>query len=262
MGDAPSLEQRFVFHSIAERYDRARPTYPEPLIDAALALAELPARGLILEIGCGTGQATRSLARRGHALVALEPGSDLAALARKHLAAYPDVAILETTFEDWPLEPARFDLVLAAQSFHWIDADRRFTKAADALRPGGALAVIGNATEPDTSPLRAALDAAYAEHAPSLAGASPMSWYDAEGPLPRLFAESVRFAPAVHRSVPWSMRFRAEEYVALLGTYSDHLMLPPAQRSALFAAVSDSIERAGGEFCITYRANLHLARRR
>jgi SAM-dependent methyltransferase len=252
-------EQRFTFDAVAAQYDRARPGYPAALIDAALRLAAIPDGGEILEIGCGTGQLTRELALRGYRIVGLEPGQSLCALARERLAAFPRVEMLQLTFEAWPLEKACFDLVVSAQAFHWIDPALRFGKAADALRPGGALAVIGNNVSSET--IRPALDVAYRTHAPSMAGKSPMDWYAATGPLPRLFQESTRFEPSVHRAEPWTRRYTADAYLDLLGTHSDHRLLPGASRESLYAAIRAAIERAGGTLGVQYEAHLHLAQR-
>ena len=251
-------EQRFTFDAIAEQYDRARPGYPGALIGAALALGGMAPDGRILEIGCGTGQLTRELARRGYRILALEPGPSLCALASVRLAEFPRVELMPLTFEAWPLEKASFDLVVSAQAFHWVDPALRFAKAADALRRGGALAVIGNT--PASHSIHAPLDAAYAEHAPSMRKTAPMAWYSAQGPLPSLFEESGRFAPAVHRVEPWSHTYTADAYLDLLGTHSDHRLLPAAQRDALYAAIRRALERDGGSITVGYEAHLYLAR--
>ncbi len=251
-------EPRFTFDAVAEQYDRARPGYPGALIDAALALSALPGSGKILEIGCGTGQLTRELARRGYRILGLEPGTSLCALASVRLAQFPRVELVPLTFEAWPLEKASVDLVISAQAFHWVDPEIRFAKTADALRPGGALAVIGNT--PASHSLHAPLDAAYAEHAPSMRQTAPMAWYSAQGPLPQLFEESGRFAPAVHRVEPWTHTYTADAYLDLLGTHSDHRLLPAAQRDALYAAIRRALERDGGTITVGYETHLYLAR--
>jgi SAM-dependent methyltransferase len=252
-------EARFSFDAVAEKYDRIRPGYPEALFDAVVKLSGIPDGGRILEIGCGTGQATRALARRGHRILGLEPGASLAALARARLAEFPRVEIVELTFEAWPLEKASVDLVVSAQAFHWVDPELRFAKAAAALRPGGALAVIGNVAGAHS--IREELDAAYEEHAPTLAHTSPMSWYSPGGPFAQLFAaESARFGPVAHRVEPWTQSYTAPDYVELLETFSDHRLLPAAQRQALHAAIRAVVERAGGSIRVGYDAHLHLAR--
>ena len=134
--------RRATFDQAAELYDRARPGYPAELFDDLARLAGVGAGCRVLEVGPGTGQATVPLAERGCRIVAVELGEDLAAVARRRLARFPAVQVVTAAFEDWPPPAEPFDLVLAATVFHWIDPAVRVTKAADALRPGGALATI------------------------------------------------------------------------------------------------------------------------
>jgi SAM-dependent methyltransferase len=254
-----AVEQRFRFDEVAELYARVRPGYPAALVEEVIALGGVPAGGRILEIGSGTGLATRLFAKRGLRILGLEPGGHMAAVARAGLADFPGVAFAETTFEDWPLEPAAFDLVMAAQSFHWVDPALRFTKTADALRPGGALAVFGNAPLPERSALHEAIDRVYAAHAPALAGA-PASWY-ATDPLSTDCAASGRYGPIEMRAYPWTWSYAAGEYVDLLRTHSNHRMLEEGVREGLHAAVCEAIEAHGGAIEVRYEARLYLARR-
>jgi SAM-dependent methyltransferase len=112
-----AVEQRFTFDGVAELYDRHRPRYPDALFDELAALSAISPEGRILEIGCGTGQATIPLARRGFSVLCLEPGPALARLAQQKLAGFPKVEILPLTFEAWPVEAAAFSLVVSAQAF-------------------------------------------------------------------------------------------------------------------------------------------------
>jgi SAM-dependent methyltransferase len=134
--------RRSTFDEAAELYDRARPGYPAALFDDLVELAGIGPGSRVLEIGPGTGQATVPLAERGCRIVAVELGPQLAAVARRNLARFPVVEVVTAAFEDWPLPPEPFDLVLSATAFHWIDPAVRVRKAADALRPGGSLATI------------------------------------------------------------------------------------------------------------------------
>ena len=110
---------RSTFNQDAERYDRARPGYPAALFDDLAELTSIGAGSRVLEIGPGTGQATRPLAERGCRVVAVELGADLAALARRNLAGFPSVDVVNAAFEAWPLPAEPFDLVLAATAFRW-----------------------------------------------------------------------------------------------------------------------------------------------
>ena len=128
-------ELNLVFDEVAELYDAARPTYPPELLAAVSGLLGMQKR--ILEIGCGTGQATLPLARLGCCITALEPGPNLAALAAKNLALYPQVQIQTTTFEEWLAAENQYDLVLSATAFHWVSPEVRYAKSAQALTSGG-----------------------------------------------------------------------------------------------------------------------------
>ena len=133
---------RAIFDEDAELYDRARPGYPDALFDDLFAMAGIGARSRVLEIGCGTGQATVALAERGVVVVAVELGANLARVAARNLAAYPDAQVVVSAFEDWPLPEAPFDAVVAFTAFHWVDQAVGIDKVAQALRPGGAFATV------------------------------------------------------------------------------------------------------------------------
>jgi cyclopropane fatty-acyl-phospholipid synthase-like methyltransferase len=101
---------RETFNEDAEQYDRARPRYPDQMFDD-LAAAGVAPGARVLEIGCGTGQATVPLAKRGYRVVAVELGPDMAAVARRNLAGFDSVEVLTAAFEDWPLPAEPFDVV-------------------------------------------------------------------------------------------------------------------------------------------------------
>ena len=133
---------RATFDQDAEAYDRSRPVAPDDVFDEVMQRASLSAGSTVVEIGPGTGQATRHLAARGLQVVAVELGPHLAERARANLAAFPNVSVVTASFESWDPGTACFDTVFACNSFHWIDRDIRFVKAATVLRPGGHLVVL------------------------------------------------------------------------------------------------------------------------
>src|SRR5919107_3821041 len=111
---------RSTFDGAALLYDEVRPGYPEDLFDDVVSLSKIPARGRILEIGCGTGQATVPFARRGYHILCIELGENLAAVARRNLEAYPQTEVRTAAFEEWPLQESAFDLAISATAFHWL----------------------------------------------------------------------------------------------------------------------------------------------
>src|SRR4051812_22446887 len=122
------MELRRTFDSVAELYDRVRPTYPPELIDAVAALGPR-----LLELGPGTGQATRALVDRGIDVTAVELGASLAAVLRRNV---PEAHVVVADFETWECDD-EFDTVASFTAFHWLGPDR-YAKAA---RLGRTLAV-------------------------------------------------------------------------------------------------------------------------
>src|SRR2546430_2026280 len=134
--------RRPTFDEVAELYDRVRPGYPAELFDDLVELAGLNPGSRVLEIGCGTGQATLPMAERKFDITAIEVGPKLAAVASRNLARFSNVNFIVGAFEEWPVPRESFDAVVSATAFHWLDPSVRVTRAAGALRLSGVLATI------------------------------------------------------------------------------------------------------------------------
>ncbi|MBV8955381.1 MAG: class I SAM-dependent methyltransferase, partial [Solirubrobacterales bacterium] len=130
-----------VFNEIADEYARHRPAYPDALIHRACEVGGLIPGVGVLEIGCGTGQLTRSLLARGLRVTAVEPGERLIALARDRLAGAGEVQFVNARLEEASVPRARFRAVFSASAIHWVDPDVSWRKIADALVDGGTLAL-------------------------------------------------------------------------------------------------------------------------
>lgn len=250
-------EQRFVFDEVAEEYARVRPSYPAELVEDLIAAAGLREGARVLEIGCGPGNASVLFAGRGYRMLCLEPGPHLAAIARQRLGDAAEVEV--TTFEEWPLERGAFDLVFAAQSFHWVDPRLAFGKSAHALAPGGTLAIFGNRplVDGDTA-LHRELREAYARHASGIVHSQV--GYNSGDNLRRLLDESGSFEPAQSREYPWQRDYTTDDYLTLLGTQSDHRMLPASELETLLDALRAVVDRHGGIRPARYVAALGWAR--
>jgi SAM-dependent methyltransferase len=132
------------FDHDAELYDQARPDYPDQIFDDLFALGALEHDATVLEVGSGTGQATRHLARRGCRVACVELGENLATVARRNLEQFARVEVVTCAFESWAPRDSRFDAVFAATSWHWLDPEVRYEKAARVRKPGGILAIVDN----------------------------------------------------------------------------------------------------------------------
>ncbi len=144
-GNSYTVEERKSWYSqVADAYNRARPRYSMQLVSRAVELAQLDRDAIFLEVGCGPGTATTSFAELGFSMVCLEPSLEACQLARQNCSHYPDVEVKNTTFEEWELEPGKFNAVLSATAFHWIPAEIGYPKAADALKDNGSLILMLN----------------------------------------------------------------------------------------------------------------------
>ncbi|MFE9016765.1 class I SAM-dependent methyltransferase [Streptomyces cyaneofuscatus] len=255
-----------IFDEDAELYDRARPGYPPALHDDLAELAGARPGSRVLEVGCGTGQATVPLAARGCRITAVEAGPHMAAIARRNLAGATDVEVVTAPFESWPLPPEPYDVVVSATAFHWIDPAVRMTRAADALRPGGALAVVrGQHVRGGTEEFFAEVQRCYERFDPQTPpGLRPPAVADVDpSDHVREVARSGRFGPTVLRRHEQDLTFTTSGYLELLRTFSGHRALPEAARSGLLGCVEALIEgRYGGRVTKRYLFELAVSHTR
>jgi SAM-dependent methyltransferase len=255
---------RATFDEDAERYDRARPSYPAALFVDLAALAEVGPGRRVLEIGCGTGQATVPLAELGGEIVCVELGANLAAIARRNLARFPSVQVVVAAFEEWPLPAEPFDLVFAATSFHWIDPAIRVGKTADALRIGGALATVSthHVAGGDTK-LFAEIQSCYERWDPTTPTGLRLQPATAIPIDSEELDRSGRFGPATFRRYEWDLAYSTSAYIDTLLTYSGHRALAPEAQTNLLADIAHLIDsRYGGRITKRYMTELRIARRR
>ncbi|MEV6423987.1 class I SAM-dependent methyltransferase [Streptomyces sp. NPDC051662] len=251
------------FDEDAELYDRARPGYPPELYDDLADLAGARPGSRVLEVGCGTGQATVPLAERGCRITAVEAGARMAAVARRNLAeARADaVEVVTADFERWPLPEEPFDVVVAATAFHWIDPTVRMAKAAEALRPGGALAVVRTQhVAGGTEEFFVEVQRCYERFDPDTPpGLRPPAAAGIDGSdHAREVSRSGRFGPTVFRRYEQDLTYTTSDYLDLLRTYSGHRALPEAAMNGLLGCVAHLIDgRYGGR--VTKRNLIELA---
>jgi SAM-dependent methyltransferase len=261
------LQLSTTFDGDALLYDAVRPGYPEALFDDVVSLSGIPLRGRILEIGCGTGQATVPFARRGYRILCVELGENLAVVARRNLAAYPRVEVQSGDFEEWTLEAGTFDLAVSATAFHWLDPAVAYPKVARALRPGGAGPLLERARPKrrERGLLRAA-QRVYEREAPEIVKPDDYKGRPQPHELPDRTAEieaSGLFDGVIRRDYRWDETYDAEGHLSILNTYSGHRSLNDASRERLFIGIRDLIEREhGGRIVKGYLTTLYFVRRR
>jgi len=195
-------------------------------------------------------------------VVALEPSADMAAVAKRNLAAYEHVAIEVTEFERWRPEKHDFRLVFSAQAWHWLAPAVRYVRAREVLRPGGALAAFWNIPDWEHAELRDELRAAYRRSGEGDGTGDPFhpSAQPGHDDWPGEIEAAPGFEAAEVRYYRWRSMYSTQQYVDLLGTQSANLVMEDAQRERLLSDVAGVIEAGGGTFGLPYVTQLCLAR--
>ncbi len=245
------------FGMMAEAYERFRPGYPAELFDMVMAYAGQPVR-TALEIGAGTGKATRLFARPGVTVTATEPDGAMLAELRKHVPA--SVKTVQAAFED--VRPGEtYGLVYAAAALHWTSAEGRWPRVAALLEPGGVFASFGGPARPADPAVADAVRAARApfldsDEVPSPDGTPPgddMQWPGTELQRSEWFAD-VRQS-VIERRLTMSTR----DYVGHLSTISAYLTLRAPEREQVYSQIMQVLPETVE---IAADITVHLARRR
>lgn len=243
MSEIEREDRATIFGEDAASYDLARPGYPTSVVDHVLGLTDISE---VVEIGAGTGKATTALARPGLRITCLEPAASMAEiLAAKGLSG---VEVVITSFEDWPgpTEPA--DLVVAAQSWHWVDHSTAYERAREMLRPGGALALIWNV--PEDRYVR--YQEVYRKLGPEILAEDDRRIYMRDTTTWLEDMEKAGLGDPDLFVHEWSVEMTPLEYRRLCSTYSDHRMIPEPRRTALLDGLESAVERSGGLVTIKY----------
>ena len=274
------LTRGLTFDDAPDRYDRYRPRYPHQLFDDVAEMGAIDGASRILEVGCGPGLASEELIARGWSVLAVEPGTQLARVAREKLCD-DRFAVEVSTFEEWQPRGRRFDLVFSASAYHWVAPELRWVKAAEVLAHDGHIALAGHHALREgsfhdfteaTRGLRAAHGVDDERESPGLEDVRAMTrdvandigeFWEAMSPQGTSEVAGGLFATPEVRVYPWSTTYSTPEALGLMGTYSRYLAMEPGSRAALFERLGTVIDDDfAGVLTRSYATVLAMARRR
>ena len=236
------------FGTDAERYDRARPAYPEAMVERIVEASFGPD---LLDVGIGTGIAARQFRAAGCRVLGVDADPRMAELARRS-----GFEVEVARFEEWEPRGRTFDAVVAAQAWHWVEPTRGAARAAEALRPGGRWAACWNAFQAPAE-IAGAFSDVYRQVKPDL----PFNpWgrpsLDAYSEIMAKAADGLRasasFAEPEHWRFEWERPCTRDEFLDQVPTFGGHNRIPPAQLEALLAGMGSVIDDAGGSFTLQY----------
>jgi SAM-dependent methyltransferase len=236
---------RLSFNEAAETYDRVRPSYPAELFDALFQM--LPSQPEIVEVGPGTGQATKDLLTRGAAVLAIEIGPAMAAKLRSNLPS-DQLRVGVGDFEVIEIVPGEADAVFSATAYHWISREAQTDRPAAILRPGGLVAIVDliQVDSPDDAGFFAATQPIYERYGQGHTGPPAPTRATVDPVIRSVLDEDRRFDSVAVRRYDWNQTYSASDYRNLMLSYSGTQMTKESDRVGLLESIESFIRNDFG----------------
>lgn len=236
------------FNAFAENYDDARPGYPTGLFKDLKDVCNITDMSKILEIGAGSGIATKELVNYGVPVVALEPGENLYKIAKAKVAN-PLVEFRNLTFEDYADQKLgeKFSLIAAFTSFHWLKREDVFEQLDTLLAENGTIAVVWNTFLQDTSQVSEEVENVYQEQLSDvypgktdLDAVNKKSLGKLDGRIAKLTGRE-DFRVEFQKTYACTYEYNAKTYPEFLGTFPKIIELPTERKERFLQRVSEVI---------------------
>ncbi|MDQ7092104.1 methyltransferase domain-containing protein [Desulfosporosinus sp. PR] len=255
------MDLRLKFNEDEFNYDKWRPNYVPELYDEIIRYSDIDETKKVIEIGIGTGQATLPILKTQCQLTAIEIGEKLAEYSRRKFASFKNLEILKIDFESFQSNNNTFDLIYSATAFHWIPEEISYTKAFDLLKSGGALALFWNHPFVNRADdlLHLEIRKVYNKYKPS--DKKPLEFNKNDC---RKVEDTIKrhgFINCCSKLFFQTRTFSAENYIALLNTYSDHRALPQDLKNRLENEIISAINNFGGKLPVYDTMDLYLAQK-
>jgi SAM-dependent methyltransferase len=223
---------RLSFNEAADIYNQIRPSYPPEVFD--VLFGSLPPTPEIVEVGPGTGQATRDLLAHGATVRAVEIGPMMAARLRANLPS-DRLQVIVGDFETVNLTPASADALFSATAYHWISPKGQTERPAAILRPGGLVAIVDlvQVASPTDHGFFAAAQPIYERYGEGHTGPPAPTREEVDPPMRTALDADGRFDTVTLRCYDWDLTYSASDYRKLMVSYSGTQMMEPAARVGL-----------------------------
>jgi len=223
---------RLSFNEAVEIYDKVRPSYPAELFDALFQM--LPSQPEIVEVGPGTGQATKDLLVRGASVLAIEIGPATAARLRSNLPS-DRLRVGVGDFEVMEIAPGQTDAVFSATAYHWISREAQTDRPAAILRPGGLVAIVDliQVDSPEDAGFFAAAQPIYDRYGQGHSGPPAPSRENVDPKIRAQLNADRRFDRVDVRKYDWDQTYSASDYRNLMLSYSGTQMMEEPARVGL-----------------------------
>lgn len=254
------------FDTVADTYEKLRPDYVDELYRAIFDYITVDESSNVLEVGSGGGQATAPILKKGCRLTAVECGERFSALLKDKFKEYEKFSVITEKFENCEFQENTFDLVFSASAFHWIPEKFGYEKVFSMLKKGGVFARFANHPYrgKENIELSSAIDDIYDEYYNRFYNKKreALKQYTQKQAEERaMIAKKYGFTDIQYTLFYRRRILSANEYVNLLGTYSDHIAIEETIRKKFFSKIERAINKYGGKITIDDTIDLQLARK-
>ena len=249
------------FDNTSVGYDKSRPAYPKDLYQDIFKYKCIDKQSNVLEIGLGTGKATQPILETQCCLVGIEPGENMADIAKERFKNYSNFSVYIDTLQTYHCPNERYDLIFSATAFHWISEEYGYRRVYELLKSGGAFARFAYHAGSDkkrkalTEDIQRLYDVYLSETK------APKKFGEEEAKRVAEIAKKYGFADVEYKLYQFTKDFTADEYMELLKTYPNHMALESGNREKLFKGIHSAINNHGGIITVYYTLDLELARK-
>ncbi len=242
----PQKEKPFEesFDKFAQIYDEVRPGYPKQLFEDIRDVCKAQELSNILEIGTGTGIATKSLTNFNLPITTIEPGENLLNITKINLESDQNIIFINSTFEKFKTTE-KYDMLFSATAFHWLDKEIKYKKANRILSDKGFLVLIWNNFFRDDSIVYQKTDTLYQKYLPAIDGQSDANIRS----LNKLIEREVEISESNLFYITFSQKYitnyvyTGENYARLLNTFPEIIKLEQSKRNSFLSEIRETVDK-------------------
>ena len=255
------IEKKTSFDNHLQEYNRWRPTYSPEVFSTICDYSNIKKNSVLVEVGCGTGQATVFFLDYGCNVIGVESGTNFTNFLRNKFVNYKNFYVYNMDFENYSMQSGVVDLIYAATSFHWVNEDIGYKKAFDLLKSGGSIALFWNTpfVNRNDDMLHQDIQKIYRKYTRNYK--APIEIDEEKYKKRKQTIEKYGFVNVKSILFHQTRTFKAHEYIALLNTYSDHIEMMPDTKRAFESEIYKAIIKGGDRLVVYDTIDLYLAKK-
>ncbi|MBI5393445.1 methyltransferase domain-containing protein [Candidatus Woesearchaeota archaeon] len=254
-------QQARTFEKISNLYDKARTSYPPQLINDIIAYSGIKQNGMILDVGCGTGQATFLFAQRDYNVVGLDAGQEMVTIAIGKCSSFPKVSFKVGTFEEIEFPDSSIDIIASGMAWHWINPEVAEKKTYEILRNGGTLALFWSHQQKEKSDFVKAVGNVLDKYGGIERGPAGSRVKQISDNLYERLKLNKLFTSVEMREYNENIEFSKERYLNLIISYGWVQILPENKKKDLTDDLQKLFKKYEEPLIIPYKYMLVLAKK-